>query len=266
MNDVRLHARVTPDLWYVAASVSPGGSFDRLAHSADVRHIDNGRGKHNIPNIGPSGGRLQAYHLDGVTARQVDPAYRCCYTFSRLGQDQALYNLAATEDAITDLAGPWMRRRRLAGDPWRTNLDACSDGTDDPRNMLVYAGGQPVPCGGDILVCDLTDVAGGGWAHTPAAGKPAIDPVLGRIAFGSDPAGAVGEDRPTPSAATWAADDMNACKSVSAFLRGSAPGLNVWQTGVTQQPAGAGAGVVATLGEAAQAGTPSRRGPRASLQ
>ncbi len=31
---------------------------------------------------------------------------------------------------------------------------------------------------GEIVVCDLS-----GWVHTPPAGKIAIDPVLGRIAF-----------------------------------------------------------------------------------
>ena len=45
-----------------------------------------------------------------------------------------------------------------------------------------------------VDVCDLSDLvdAGGtviGWAHTPAAaGRVAIDPVLGRVAFGDDQA------------------------------------------------------------------------------
>ncbi len=44
----------------------------------------------------------------------------------------------------------------------------------------------------DIIACDLSDVVVGGnttWAHTPvAAGKVAVDPVLGRIAFAEAPA------------------------------------------------------------------------------
>ena len=41
-----------------------------------------------------------------------------------------------------------------------------------------------------VDVCDLSDLPDGGganWAHTPrAAGRVAIDPVLGRVAFGDD--------------------------------------------------------------------------------
>ena len=35
-----------------------------------------------------------------------------------------------------------------------------------------------------INVCNLSDAGGGAWAHTPPAGRIAIDPVLGRIFFG----------------------------------------------------------------------------------
>ena len=41
----------------------------------------------------------------------------------------------------------------------------------------------------EIVVCNLSDVAGNKWAHSPPSGKVAIDPVLGRIAFHS-PVGA----------------------------------------------------------------------------
>jgi hypothetical protein len=37
-----------------------------------------------------------------------------------------------------------------------------------------------------INVCDLSDAGGGTWAHTPPAGRIAVDPVLGRI-FCGDP-------------------------------------------------------------------------------
>jgi hypothetical protein len=46
--------------------------FDSLPHTADVRHIHNRRGKHNIPNIGVFLWRLQNYPLLNVTARQAD--------------------------------------------------------------------------------------------------------------------------------------------------------------------------------------------------
>jgi hypothetical protein len=38
-----------------------------------------------------------------------------------------------------------------------------------------------------VMICDLSDATGGAWAHTPPAGRVAIDPLLGRIAFGTAP-------------------------------------------------------------------------------
>src|SRR5262249_12376385 len=38
-----------------------------------------------------------------------------------------------------------------------------------------------------LMICDLSDATGGAWAHAPPAGKVAIDPLLGRIAFGTVP-------------------------------------------------------------------------------
>ena len=39
-----------------------------------------------------------------------------------------------------------------------------------------------------ISICDLSDAAGGAWAHAAPAGMVSIDPVLGRISFGTPPA------------------------------------------------------------------------------
>ena len=107
-----------------------------------------------------------------------------------------------TEDAITHLAEPLnvplpISRRVLheqlgsyygAGKSLFIELAARDAGGKlDPAVKP-----QPVPAS-QIIVCDLSDVtdAGGtvtGWAHTPPpAGKVAVDPVLGRLAFPADP-------------------------------------------------------------------------------
>ena len=39
-----------------------------------------------------------------------------------------------------------------------------------------------------LSICNLSDAGGGAWAHSPAAGHVAIDPELGRIAYGTAPA------------------------------------------------------------------------------
>ena len=124
------------------------------------------------------------------------------YTFSPLGNAAPLFTDPVTEDAITHLAEPLnvplpISRRVLheqlgsyygAGKSFFIELAARDAGGKlDPAVTP-----QPVPAS-QIIVCDLSDVtdAGGtvtGWAHTPPpAGKVAVDPVLGRLAFPADP-------------------------------------------------------------------------------
>jgi len=51
-NHVRLNNHRTPDLRDANRLNLLDGPFDRVAHTADVRHISNRRGRHNIPNVG----------------------------------------------------------------------------------------------------------------------------------------------------------------------------------------------------------------------
>ncbi len=61
MNHLRPHSRYAPDMrqWEPLARI--GGAFDSVAHTVDVRRIENGRGRFNIPNIGLFLWRLNAY-------------------------------------------------------------------------------------------------------------------------------------------------------------------------------------------------------------
>ena len=43
--------------------------FEQAAHLAEVRHIDNARGRYNVPNVGLFLWRLQSYLLRDVSAR-----------------------------------------------------------------------------------------------------------------------------------------------------------------------------------------------------
>ena len=52
-------------------------------------------------------------------------------------------------------------------------------------SLVVWRGDRQIPVG-DIMVCNLADTPGGDWAHTPPAGKVAVDPVLGRLVFGQE--------------------------------------------------------------------------------
>jgi hypothetical protein len=172
-----------------------GTPFDSVARTADVRRIENRRGKYNIPNIGIYLWRLRAYPVTVAPAFSVDDRR---YTFDALGKDVRLYNHPETETLITHLAEPANVPESLS----RRVLDRYLrryygiDSRGEVKSILLNVNGQNVveTNGGPVLSdlvcsCDLSDVvdSGGGltWAHMPTD-KIAIDPVLGRIAFPSD--------------------------------------------------------------------------------
>jgi hypothetical protein len=210
-NHLRPHNVITPDLRRTEVLELLDTPFDRIAHTADVRHIASRRGKHNIPSIGLFLWRLQSYPLTGVTAQPVAIGQ---FTFSPLGLDARLFNNPEPETEITHLAEeinvPGALRRRPLYDELEARRQAM---TDDETPETLYFGADPVfqifPNAGtsalepkEILICDLSD-----WRH-PAASKgynkssklpykttdsnlpdqtfpiaAAVDPVLGRITF-----------------------------------------------------------------------------------
>jgi len=207
-----------------AASLA-GTAFERTQHLADVRHVDNGRGGYNIPNVGLHVWRLQSYPLDvlerpsahgrrgwlGSTARPVDaatPAERGRYTFSPLGYDVPLFNVPRAEQEFTHLAAepnvaaPLRRRplydelreRRRARAVHRTDFAEVYFDDSQPvlRVVLETAGVRAEVAPEQIAICDLSDAddpPATGWRRPDATQgiKVGVDPVLGRLAL---PAGA----------------------------------------------------------------------------
>ncbi|HUF60479.1 MAG TPA: hypothetical protein VMN36_00260 [Verrucomicrobiales bacterium] len=163
--------------------------FDRTARTADVRHIDSRRGKHNIPHIGIHLWRLEAFPVENAAAFRVD-ARR--YRFDPLGRDLSLFNRPETESEITHLAEPINVPAPLSRRVLHENLDRYHG---EGKSLLVDVDFVPPPSPPlteEVCVCDLSDVvdAGGNvvaWAHM-ADDKIAIDPVLGRIALPQDAA------------------------------------------------------------------------------
>jgi hypothetical protein len=199
MNHIRPDNLYAPDLRRWEPLERIGTAFDSVAHTADVRHTNRRRGKYNISNVGIFLWRLGACPLTRSPAFAVNATR---YTFSPLGNAAPLFTDPMTEDAITHLAEPLnvplpISRRVLheqlgsyygAGKSLFIELAARDAGGKlDPAVKS-----QPVPAS-QIIVCDLSDVTdtGGtvtGWAHmSPPAGKVAVDPVLGRLAFPADP-------------------------------------------------------------------------------
>jgi hypothetical protein len=190
MNHLRPQCLQSPDLRGGEALEWIGTAFEPANRTVDVRHIESGRGRHNIPNVGLHLWRIRAY------AHRESPAFRDAarrYRASPLNHDLPLYNRPVAEDDITHLAEPdnvpWpLSRRRLAAHPARHYGERAGAGAplDNPDPALVLAVEGTVIERDHVIVCNLSD-DGGSWAHTPPPdGLYAIDPVLGRIALPAD--------------------------------------------------------------------------------
>jgi len=203
MNHIRPHAAATADLRDAARLELAGGfqagAFDGFAHTAEMRRIPTRGGRYNIPNVGIFLWRVQALRLVRSPLVAADGTGRR-YRFDPLGTDKPLFNAPRTEEEIAHLAEPLdlpipLTRRFLAARP---------DPTKPPRLAEVYGSGLPlllevesagvvaeIPVA-DVRVCNLSDDpnAPGSWIHEPQPGDAhvAVDPVLGRAAFGDAPA------------------------------------------------------------------------------
>jgi hypothetical protein len=180
----------TPDLRAAGRLELLDTPFDTIAHTADVRHIDVRRGRHNIVNIGLHLWRLASYAVDAADARAVDAA-RGRWTFDPAGRDRPLFNRPHTEVEITQLAdevnvpGP-LRRRPLHEELTPGGRPVFLAGPV-PAFRIRLADDQPVPLD-RLHCCDLTD-----WRRPdggPDDVQVAVDPVLGRLTLpvGVEPA------------------------------------------------------------------------------
>src|SRR5918993_1786423 len=80
-----------------------GGPFDDFAHTVDVRRIQTGQGRYNIPNIGIFLWRLNDFSLTESPAVRVDDRR---YLFSPLGNNAPLFTRPQPEPEISHLARP----------------------------------------------------------------------------------------------------------------------------------------------------------------
>lgn len=190
MNHLRPANHYAPDLRRREPLDRIGGAFESITHTADVRRIESGRGRFNIPNIGIFLWRLNAYRHTASPAVRVDDRR---YLVSPLGHPLQLFTNPRTEDEITHLADPINVpdpiRRRVMSDRLalyygtRAAPPPAPVDNADP-SIVLYVNGAEVPRT-DVVVCNLSDV-GAGWAHEAPAGCYAIDPVLGRVAVAAD--------------------------------------------------------------------------------
>jgi hypothetical protein len=199
----------TPDLRDTDGLELLGGPFERAGRFADVRRIENRRGRYNIPHVGLFVWRLaslevRAAEYPGDTPWQRQPlatpdptAGPGRFRFSQLGADLCLFNPARTIDRAArleeaDAPGP-LRARAVYDELERVRAGTAAPrylAADDPAFRIRVAGEtEDVPIRA-IQICDLS-----AWSALPAQ-KPipgggltrvAVDPVRGRLAF-LDPA------------------------------------------------------------------------------
>jgi hypothetical protein len=167
------------DLRDGAALDLAGSPFGATARTVDVRRADSARrqGGRSPAGVGLYVWRLKAHSLTSSPAYCVDRA-RHLYTFSILGNDTPLVTKPFPEPSPTHLATidnvpAFIRRRQLR--------DRLLDHYGPGKSFVIRRDGEdrPVPPS-DIVVADLSD-----WRYRPRRGQVAVDPQLGRIAFGA---------------------------------------------------------------------------------
>jgi len=163
VNHLRSQNRITPDLRDSNQLELLNGPFDNIAHTADVRHIHNGRGRFNIPNVGIFLWKLEDYQI-GPASVTVGAAHRQSkaraaaatpdgrYTFDPLGFSAPLFNRPQTKTDKTsqtaEINVPGKLRRR----PLYDELEALRQARTAaevgiPHEMLLldlYAALRPI--------------------------------------------------------------------------------------------------------------------------
>src|ERR1700733_2049571 len=187
LNHVRPAAQATVSLHDANALALVNGPFDTFAHSAEVRHIDNERGRYDIANVAVFLWRIGAYPLTRGTASPVS-GQPGTYRFSPIGIDQPLFNYQRTTpdaDARTEPQDVPAPLSRLALHTELAQLD--TPGAVSPASgyfdaavpvLTVWIDGSAIPVS-ELSICDLTDET----RRAPTGATVAIDPQLGRLAL-----------------------------------------------------------------------------------
>ncbi|HEB78745.1 MAG TPA: hypothetical protein ENI90_09495 [Methylothermaceae bacterium] len=239
VNHVRLSSRATVDLREGNALELLNGPFETATHTVEVRRIETGRGRYNIPNVGLFLWRLQAYPLHRARAREIEGNWG--FTFHPLGLDAPLFNRPRTETEITHLAEEThvpapLRRRALREDLEQGGKRYFSD----PSVLRVWRGEDEVSRE-ELCIGDLSQ-----WRRV--TGKVVVDPELGRIAFPDEPE-AVYVSYAYGFSADVGAGPYDRSEALAEYL--SRPVS--WQVGVTRDSEIGGDNIYRSLSEAVAA-------------
>ncbi len=270
VNHVRLDSLGTANLRDTDALAKVNSPFECTTHTADVRHIDNGRGQYNIPNLGLFLWRLQSYTIQRGAARPVADPPDGRYWFSPLGLDMPLFNSpqTASTGSIGQVNVPQPLLRRALFDELQARRQAMVDGVSVRE---IYFGVNPVlqvwvrkNTGApfvallpeELVICDLED-----WrrpsadSFTRADGthfsiQAAVDPGLGRLTF---PTGVIPAFVQVSYAYGFSGDLGGGPYARRAGLATALTRPVTFQVGVMQDAEGGQPNLVKTLSEAVNA-------------
>jgi hypothetical protein len=198
--------------------------FEDATRTVEVRRIQPGRGKWNIPNVGIFLWRLRAYSLTRSPLTPAGALAKRRFRLHPLGMDVQLFSRPVTEDEWSHLAEPLnvpmpITCRMFCGNsfstgpagakdyfPWPNQFHPSEDyygagkslvlekhRTSGPLTNLKHEFTEIQPDG--IVLCDLGDVVDPGtgqviaWGHEQFAvahSKILLDPTRGRAVFPAD--------------------------------------------------------------------------------
>ncbi len=182
-----------------------GTPFETQMRTAEVRRIEPGRGKWNIPNVGLHLWRIGAFSRTGsplVPAGELwpgDPFHDRRFRCHPFDLDAPLFFSPATEDDVAKTVEPQnvplpLTQRQLVSEAGSGLIRPALYGPESSLWLEQFMDGSYAMIPGEsVIVCDLSDTHDAAnnlvWNHQnrAAPGQAAVDPRLGRIVLGSSP-------------------------------------------------------------------------------
>ncbi|HLK88338.1 MAG TPA: hypothetical protein VKZ18_00510, partial [Polyangia bacterium] len=197
VNHVRATSFATVSLHDDKALRRLGGPFETAQHTLDVRHVDDQRGKYNVPNIGVYLWRLPVFPAIDVPATPAEGGVNR-FRFNPLGADMLLFNqqqtradldVRTTEDQVPTAIG-----RRLLFEDYEAIRQGQPPALPGFLNSItVKIGGNAIPPA-QLAACDLSTFGEASvFEESPPSGQilAAIDPELGRLEIDPAQTGAI---------------------------------------------------------------------------